>query len=521
MESTDKHAEQTAVNDGPSEHGQNQPAEHKNPKAKKKPALLVVVAFLVVALGASAFMLSSNSFNAEQEQENEENAVTLEYCQQLGDSASEDSPCEEFIADATSDCAVTGGNCPETTATLGVSVGDFQWPVKKENWPITASPIVNCDMIYSDNTLSTGIELAVPEKTKVYAVAGGKVKVAEMRNGYAVVVIDTAIPSSAGGGKTVRINYNYLLDLVDTIKPGVTVQTGQYLAVTGKTPADSALKGKPGMHFGIWKTTDADGVVSGHVPYFANATATTMSQPAKDLAAKLYHPLNFMPDRTKDNRNISDCPSRAPGNFYVPGSGTNILKRTGTTPTPTPTKPAFVFYSQLDPRWKNHPYPYPSGRTIGSSGCGPTSLAIAISSVTGKKVMPVTMADWSRANGYRVTGVGTSRALYTSDKAEAKWGYRAVDIGQNFAKMREGLRNGGIGIATGQGYPPFGSGGHVITIRSVDSNGNFKVGDPLYPYQQSSNPKYNHANTNNITYSAESLRSKGGSGMQMWIVYKK
>lgn len=51
------------------------------------------------------------------------------------------------------------------------------------------------------------------------------------------------------------------------------------------------------------------------------------------------------------------------------------------------------YYKQNDPRWKN--LPYGVGNTIGEAGCGPTALAIAVASLTDKKVTPPEMADWA------------------------------------------------------------------------------------------------------------------------------
>ena len=44
-----------------------------------------------------------------------------------------------------------------------------------------------------------------------------------------------------------------------------------------------------------------------------------------------------------------------------------------------------VYYSQIDSRWKNHPYTSIGdySQTIGTSGCGPTSAAMVVSSIKG------------------------------------------------------------------------------------------------------------------------------------------
>ena len=63
-----------------------------------------------------------------------------------------------------------------------------------------------------------------------------------------------------------------------------------------------------------------------------------------------------------------------------------------------------VYYNQADSRWKDKLYGKTS--TIGLSGCGPTSLAMVVSSLTNKKINPVEMSNWAFANGYSCEGSG-------------------------------------------------------------------------------------------------------------------
>lgn len=73
-----------------------------------------------------------------------------------------------------------------------------------------------------------------------------------------------------------------------------------------------------------------------------------------------------------------------------------------------------VSYLQTDPAWKNIPYQAPGEtRTIGTSGCGPTSAAMLISTITGKKVTPVDTCKWSIAHGYKAANQGTYYSYFT------------------------------------------------------------------------------------------------------------
>lgn len=57
-----------------------------------------------------------------------------------------------------------------------------------------------------------------------------------------------------------------------------------------------------------------------------------------------------------------------------------------------------VYYNQLDERWKYSPY---GTDTIGGYACGPTAMAIVISSLTSETIDPPHMAQWAYEHGYR------------------------------------------------------------------------------------------------------------------------
>jgi hypothetical protein len=133
-----------------------------------------------------------------------------------------------------------------------------------------------------------------------------------------------------------------------------------------------------------------------------------------------------------------------------------------------------VYYSQLDSRWKDAPYGQQG--TIGSSGCGPTSLAMAVSSLTARTIDPAEMASWAYQNGYKCEGNGSYHSLIpegatrfglTVDYAGAKDGQNIVDA----------LASGKLVIAImTKGH--FTKGGHFIVLRGVTSDGKILVADP-------------------------------------------
>ena len=68
-----------------------------------------------------------------------------------------------------------------------------------------------------------------------------------------------------------------------------------------------------------------------------------------------------------------------------------------------------IYYNQMDSRWANIMYGRSS--TIGEAGCGPTSLAIVVSTLTGRNIDPVEVSRWSVANGHRCEGNGSYHSL--------------------------------------------------------------------------------------------------------------
>ena len=63
--------------------------------------------------------------------------------------------------------------------------------------------------------------------------------------------------------------------------------------------------------------------------------------------------------------------------------------------------------------------PYGSS-TIKSAGCGPTALAIVISTLTGENVTPQMTAEYAMSHGLYVSGKGTSHSFPAM--AAGSWG---------------------------------------------------------------------------------------------------
>jgi len=149
----------------------------------------------------------------------------------------------------------------------------------------------------------------------------------------------------------------------------------------------------------------------------------------------------------------------------------------GSDKTPNITVGDYVgltYYSQIDPRWKKDIYSSVGdySQTIGSSGCGPTSAAMVVSSIKGN-ITPKEMADLYVQYGYRSKNSGTywSAFKWTADVFNIEY----KETG-NFDNAINALKdNNYVVVSCGAGL--FTYGGHYIVIVGVDGD-NLKIYDP-------------------------------------------
>lgn len=145
-----------------------------------------------------------------------------------------------------------------------------------------------------------------------------------------------------------------------------------------------------------------------------------------------------------------------------------------------------VSFLQTDTRWKGVPYNVPGeSATIGGSGCGPTCMAMVISTLTGKNVTPVDTCRWSMQHGYKAKGQGTYYSYFRPQGAAY-----GIDVKQlNSANIYHNpnsphhqtalnhLKSGGMVIAC-MGAGSWTRGGHYILLHSINSDGTININDP-------------------------------------------
>lgn len=126
----------------------------------------------------------------------------------------------------------------------------------------------------------------------------------------------------------------------------------------------------------------------------------------------------------------------------------------------------------MDERYASQPY---GTDNIGGYGCGPTAMAIVVSSLTDDMVDPVEMAKWSYDNGYWCKSSGSYHALIPA--AAEEWGLPVSGCTTSEPqRILDALADGKLVVAImSEGH--FTSSGHFIVLRGV-KDGQIMVADP-------------------------------------------
>lgn len=130
----------------------------------------------------------------------------------------------------------------------------------------------------------------------------------------------------------------------------------------------------------------------------------------------------------------------------------------------------FVNYFQGD-----YQQSYGYGTTIANAGCGPTSMAMVATYLTGEKHDPVEVANWSLSRGYHIKDNGTAWAFFPA--ISQAYGLDCEQTGVSSSKIKDSLSNGKM-IIMNVGPGTFTRGGHYIVLKGLTSDGKVIVADP-------------------------------------------
>lgn len=166
-----------------------------------------------------------------------------------------------------------------------------------------------------------------------------------------------------------------------------------------------------------------------------------------------------------------------------------------------------VYFNQLEEPWASLPY---ASSTVANSGCGPTSMAIVISTLTGKNVTPEMTKSFAEDNGEYVQGQGTSHSFIRN--AAAHWGLTCERVGKDrMDDVVQALKEGKMVVEICEAYTiTGGSSGHFIVLTGVTSDGYITIADCA-----------SRERTGKV-YSVETIKSYGRdlSAGAFWIIGK-
>ena len=127
----------------------------------------------------------------------------------------------------------------------------------------------------------------------------------------------------------------------------------------------------------------------------------------------------------------------------------------------------FIYFNQADAAWNDNGY------QIKSSGCGPSAMAVCISSLTNEWVTPVDTAVWAYKNGY-YSSAGASHEMVPALAQQYK--LKCHGLGSDVSKVRDALKKKHPVVALmGPGY--FTKKGHFIVLVAIDDNDQVTVAD--------------------------------------------
>ena len=133
------------------------------------------------------------------------------------------------------------------------------------------------------------------------------------------------------------------------------------------------------------------------------------------------------------------------------------------------------YFNQGDAQWAEKPF----GRDpIGPYGCGPTALAMLVSSMTGECVTPEAMAAWAASMGYAAPHSGSYLSIVAGTAKRYGLECASIPVAEADADtLYDALSTGGVMVALmGPGH--FTSGGHFILLHGATLSGNILVADP-------------------------------------------
>lgn len=136
-----------------------------------------------------------------------------------------------------------------------------------------------------------------------------------------------------------------------------------------------------------------------------------------------------------------------------------------------------VYYSQSDARWKTEIYG--GDNIIGVFGCGPTTLAMVVSSLTETEVTPETTAKWAFDNGHFCNNSGSYHSIIPKGAQNYGLVSKSLKSPTKETIVQELTSGKLVVVLMDRGL--FTSQGHFIILRGVTAKGQILIADSQSP----------------------------------------
>lgn len=168
----------------------------------------------------------------------------------------------------------------------------------------------------------------------------------------------------------------------------------------------------------------------------------------------------------------------------------------------------FFYFNQTDEAWAQEAY---GSDHIGGYGCGPTAMAMVVSSLTGSPVDPVQMAQHCVDHGYWAKKHGSYWSIVPGTAKD--FGLTCISLPPEETttdSVSQHLSSGALIVAL-IGPSHFTNGGHFIVLRGITLDGSILVAD--------SASEERSLTTWDLDLILEELPAGRSSGGPLWVIY--
>lgn len=291
-----------------------------------------------------------------------------------------------------------------------------------------------------------------------------------------------------------------------TMLAGVCVGTAEMIFCYHRDPALFARLASPLIET-LEESKDKAVEIEDYLePETAAPPAASVSESAAELPADTSAPVNAVELNAVEDvatqlaskplfpRNVEYADASVTS--FKPGRYTSVLTG-GSVP--------LCYYNQGDEAWASCPF---GTDTVDKYGCGPTAMAMVVSSLSDQVINPADMALWAAEQGYACPGHGSYHSIVPN--TSAYFGLSCESLANITAdELRERLSGGGLMVAlVVKGH--FTSNGHYIILHGVTEDGKILVADP--------NSRENSLMTWDAQLILDELSPARDSGAPLWLV---